>query len=123
MIDALLDEYSEKAEQTHHAYQQQKEANEPSSTSKSQKHEAQVSDPDTFKSSREQAPKQSYQNEADRKQTRQTTLFETMPDSDTSPNDAEQCVSFRNHQHVSLLMTLRKMHMISVNKKTSMPQS
>ncbi|EHT1758439.1 CHAP domain-containing protein [Staphylococcus pseudintermedius] len=88
VIDALLDEYSEKAEQTHHAYQQQKEANEPSSTSKSQKHEAQVSDPDTFKSSREQAPKQSYQNEADRKQTRQTTLFETMPDSDTSTNDA-----------------------------------
>ncbi|MTV19524.1 amidase domain-containing protein [Staphylococcus delphini] len=88
MIDALLDEYSEKAEQTHHAHQQQKEANEPTSTSKSDKHEAQISDPDTFKSSREQAPTQSYQNEADRKQTRQTTLFETMPDSDTATNDA-----------------------------------
>ncbi|PCF43957.1 glucosaminidase domain-containing protein [Staphylococcus delphini] len=88
MIDALLDEYSEKAEQTHHAHQQQKEASDQASTSKTQKHEAQISDPDTFKSSREQAPTQSYQNEADRKQTRQTTLFETMPDSDMSTNDA-----------------------------------
>lgn len=88
MIDALLDEYSEKAEQTQRAHQQQKEATEQSSTSKAQKHEAQISDPDTFKSSREQAPTQSYQNEADRKQTRQTTLFETMPDSDTSTNDS-----------------------------------
>ncbi|PCF35143.1 N-acetylmuramoyl-L-alanine amidase [Staphylococcus delphini] len=88
MIDALLDEYSEKAEQTHHAHQQQKEVNEPTSTSKSEKHEAQIPDPDTFKSSREQAPTQSYQNEADRKQTRQTTLFETMPDSDTATNDS-----------------------------------
>ncbi|HHU6749896.1 TPA: glucosaminidase domain-containing protein [Staphylococcus pseudintermedius] len=88
VIDALLDKYSEKAEQTHHAHQQQKKASEQASTSKSEKHEAQISDPDTFKSSREQAPTQSYQNEAEGKQTRQTTLFETMSDSDTSTNDA-----------------------------------
>ncbi|MEJ7541574.1 glucosaminidase domain-containing protein [Staphylococcus intermedius] len=89
MIDALLDEYSEKAEQTHASHQQEKAASEKPSTSKEQKHEAQISDPDTFKSSREQAPTQSYQNEADKKQMRQTTLFETMPHSDTSTNDSE----------------------------------
>lgn len=88
MIDALLDEYSEKAKQTDDSYKKQKSSTDQTSTSKDKKHEAQISNPDTFKQSREQAPKQSYQNSEDKEQLRQTTLFEAMPKSDGSTDDS-----------------------------------
>lgn len=87
MIDALLDKYSEKAKQTDDSYQKQKSSTDQASTSKDKKHEAQISNPDTFKQSREQAPTQSYQNGEDKEQLRQTTLFEAMPKSDGSTDD------------------------------------
>ncbi|MBI5974436.1 amidase domain-containing protein [Staphylococcus canis] len=76
-ISALLDEYSEKAHETHKDYQAQ---NETSDSKKSEPNNPQIPDFDTLQDTPSQAPQQSFKGDKRGQDLRQTTLFQTFPE-------------------------------------------
>ncbi|ARJ50652.1 glucosaminidase domain-containing protein [Staphylococcus lutrae] len=87
VIDSLLDQYSEKARQTNDAYRKQKAA---ISQHHTNTHESQITNPDSFKQTREQAPSQSFTSSSQDANTRQTSLFEVIPKSDSDFSETQQ---------------------------------
>ncbi|REH96429.1 amidase domain-containing protein [Staphylococcus felis] len=74
-INALLDEYSEKAEKTQNEYQDNPKSSSSSVNDKTSRN-PQIPSTDTYKNDASQVPKQSFKNDTDADTLRQTTLFQ-----------------------------------------------